>query len=166
VQQALLSTTALPNNLFGPGDGTTTFTLPDFRGRVLMNADGTTPVGSSIGVNQRTLSADVLPSHSHNVTIDPGGEHKHAVNIVSNASGSHAGHSDYPNAIASNAGGGSGWTFPTSYNVSRGSHTHLVSGNTETGTAHSHTISQSPVGGGQPLDMRQASYAVNYLIWV
>lgn len=165
VQQALLSTQAVPNNLFGAGDGSTTFTLPDLRGRVLMNADGTTPVGSSVGTNAKTLTTAELPSHTHDVAIQPGGEHKHAVNIVSGASGSHAGHSDYPNSIASNAGGGSGWTFPTSYNVSRGSHTHNVAGDTETGTAHSHTLSQTPVGGGQPLDMRQASYAVNYLIW-
>jgi microcystin-dependent protein len=165
-QQALLSTTANPNNLFGAGDGSTTFTVPDLRGRVLMNADATTPVGSSVGTNLKTLTPEVLPAHSHNVTIDSGGEHKHGVNIVSNASGTHAGHSDYPNSIASNAGGGSGWTFPTSYNVSRGNHTHLVEGDTELGDPHTHTIAEDPVGDGSPLDMRQASYAINYLMWV
>jgi microcystin-dependent protein len=166
VQQGLMSTAQVPDNLFGNGDGSTTFTLPDFRGRVLMNADGTTPLGESVGTNQRTLTADVLPEHDHGVEIEPGGSHKHAVNIISGASGTHAGHSDYPNNIASNAGGGTGWTFPTSYNISRGSHTHSVAGDTETGDPHTHTLTQTPFGGGQPLDMRQASYAVNYLICV
>lgn len=165
VQQGLMSTAEVPDNLFGNGDGSTTFTVPDFRGRVLMNADGTTPLGSKVGENLKTLAAEVLPEHSHNVTIDPGGAHKHSINITSGSSGTHAGHSDYPNAIASNAGGGSGWTFPTSYNVSRGSHTHQVTGDTGDGEPHTHEISQEAFGGGQPLDMRQASFSVNYLMW-
>lgn len=166
VQQNLLTTTALPNNLFGAGDGSTTFVLPDLRGRVPMGSDATTPVGTSLGQNLRTLTADQIPSHNHDVTIDAGGAHTHAVNLTTNASGTHPGHSDYPNAIASNAGGGAGWTFPTSYNVSRGAHTHAVTGSTETGDPHTHTITQKPIGGDTPVDMRQASYTVNYLIWV
>lgn len=56
---------------FGVGDGSTTFTLPDFRRRVAVGAGGTgtselgNTVGSAGGSETHTLSVAEMPSHTH-----------------------------------------------------------------------------------------------------
>lgn len=59
--------------LWGTGDGSTTFNLPNLIGRFPVGSS-TVPVGSSGGSDQVTLTVSNLPSHSHSVT-DPGHNH-------------------------------------------------------------------------------------------
>lgn len=75
---------AIISTNFGSGDGTTTFNLPDARGRVL----GTTGAGSgltsrslgaSVGAETHTLTVGEMPVHSHGVT-DPGHTHSYTNN--------------------------------------------------------------------------------------
>lgn len=61
--QALFS---LIGTTFG-GNGTTTFALPDLRGRVAMHPNGNTPQGASGGLENVTLLSDQLPTHNHMV---------------------------------------------------------------------------------------------------
>jgi microcystin-dependent protein len=209
-EQGLLTTAQAPNNLFGGGDGSTTFTLPDLRNRVLFGASTTHPLGSMIGADSRALTEAQMPSHTHtvadhaththSVTVASGGDHSHTGSATStgshyhrndfstSSSGGHAGHSDYPNSVRSATGPGTGWSFPTSYNTTRGAHTHSVVGDTSTDGSHSHSVSINSggghshtastaaagptthtvgaTGGTTPVDLRQPSFAINYMIWV
>lgn len=57
---------------YGAGNGTTTFNLPDLRGRTVFGkADSTfTPLGATGGSKTKTLSINEMPSHNHSVNID------------------------------------------------------------------------------------------------
>lgn len=55
---------------FGGGDGSTTFTLPDFRGRALVGAGTGTSLsartlGQTLGAETHTLTVAEMPSHTH-----------------------------------------------------------------------------------------------------
>lgn len=74
---------ALIGTTFGAGDGSTTFNVPDFRGRAPIGAgtgSGLTArtLAATTGAETHQLSTSEIPSHSHGVT-DPG--HAHTVNI-------------------------------------------------------------------------------------
>lgn len=60
---------ALWGETFGPGNGSTTFNLPDFRGRTLVGADTSQPefdtVGEHGGSKTHTLSVNEMPAHGH-----------------------------------------------------------------------------------------------------
>lgn len=64
---------------WGVGNGTTTFNLPDLRGRTTIG-DGTgsgltaRTLGASLGNETHALSIPELPTHAHNIT-DPGHAH-------------------------------------------------------------------------------------------
>ena len=55
---------ALLSNRYG-GDGTTTFALPDFRGRVPVHNSSQYPLGGRAGLEQVTLNLAQLASHTH-----------------------------------------------------------------------------------------------------
>lgn len=52
---------------FGVGDGSTTFNLPDFRGKVFGGIDGSNPLGELAGSETASLSTANLPSHTHSI---------------------------------------------------------------------------------------------------
>ena len=57
---------------YGEGDGSTTFNLPDLRGRVMIGASDSHPVASIGGEETHSLTENELPQHSHVV-----GQHGH-----------------------------------------------------------------------------------------
>lgn len=57
---------------FGIGNGSTTFNLPDFRGRVNGGIDGSHPLGQLSGFETATLSNANLPPHTHSIGHDHG----------------------------------------------------------------------------------------------
>lgn len=67
---------------YGAGDGSTTFNLPNFNGRVAVGADSTqaefSDYGVSGGAKAHTLSWNEMPQHTHGVS-DP--THQHAVKL-------------------------------------------------------------------------------------
>lgn len=55
-------------NYFG-GDGTSTFAVPDLRGRMLLSKDDVSNIGAIGGEKEHLLSISEMPSHGHNVFI-------------------------------------------------------------------------------------------------
>ena len=55
---------------FGAGDGSTTFNLPDFRGKVFGAISGSHPIGQSTGSETSNLLISNLPSHTHTIDHD------------------------------------------------------------------------------------------------
>jgi microcystin-dependent protein len=69
------------STIYGSGDGTTTFNLPDLRGRTIIGTGqggGLTnrTLASTGGEEAHTLTTAEMPSHSHSI-IDPGHSHSY-----------------------------------------------------------------------------------------
>ena len=108
---------------YGVGDGSTTFALPDLRGRIPLGSGSGTgltarTLGSSGGEEAHLLSTDEMPSHSHTIT-DPGHIHT-ATPVAHTHSASIAAHTH----VVTDPTHNHTWT-------ASGSHTHqiLASGN-------------------------------------
>ncbi|WP_311274791.1 tail fiber protein [Methylobacterium sp. WCS2018Hpa-22] len=130
---------AVIGTTWGNGNGSTTFNIPDLRGRAMFGADnlgGTAAnvltgvggaagidgsLGSSGGVQAVTLTTAQMPKHSHTGTAAEAGGHSHGGSTGSGGSHDH--------------GGSTG---------SVGNHTH--SGTTVAGGSHSHTGSAAEAG--------------------
>jgi len=52
------------------GNGVTNFALPDLRGRVPLHVSSNTPIGSTGGEAQHTLTITEIPSHQHMLFAD------------------------------------------------------------------------------------------------
>lgn len=63
-------------NTYGNGNGTTTFNLPNLKGRVVVGLDGAqtefNSLGETGGENYHTLTVGEMPSHTHNSIIQNG----------------------------------------------------------------------------------------------
>lgn len=160
---AVLSTT------YGIGDGSTTFNLPDLRGRVVAGKDnmggssanrltdqsgglnGDT-LGDAGGEETHTLSGaeSGTSAHQHATTglsTDSESSHTHAAGSLAAASdGAHV-HSGTFGVLGgdSPAVGTGGSLGPTTTGsvASGGAHTHTISGSSAGGSSHSHTLSGS-----------------------
>lgn len=110
---------------YGAGNGTSTFNLPDTRGRTTVGVDAsqsnriditTYPnartIGGTMGESTVTLSASQLPAHAHPASAASGGSHNHSF---------------------------------TGTAASAGAHTHSVSGTAASNGAHTHSSSVASV---------------------
>lgn len=77
--------------IYGPGDGSTTFNIPNMINSVAIGAGSIASLGTTFGEQNHTLTTGEMPTHSHTVN-DPG--HGHTVNDPGhNHSHSDPGHS-------------------------------------------------------------------------
>lgn len=145
--------------LFGSGNGSTTFVLPDFRGRVLRGVAATgEAVGALLGADSVTLTVAQLPAHTHTVTLSEHEGHAHAVY----GAGGHLGH--FPGSeFDAPAGSTLGLAAWNSGGANLGDHSHDMS---IEGMGKPHTVTVGNTGSGSAVDNRQASVGVNWLIWV
>ena len=140
-----LSSTPTPSSPSGK------FRLPDATGRVLVGAGGAAyplrSTGNLVtygGAEQRTISSDQMPSHTHSVnphthTVNP---HSHTVNPHTHTINPHT-HSipNHNHAIESHTHTVNGHTHPIpNHNHAIESHTHTVNGHTHPIPNHNHAI--------------------------
>lgn len=72
---------ALIGKRFG-GDGTSTFCLPDLRGRGSVHVSPSIPLGAAVGQESVTLNPNQLPSHTHSLR---GSSQPATTNVPTNA---------------------------------------------------------------------------------
>lgn len=159
VQDQALSGAGKP---FGTGDGSTTFVLPDWRGRTPIGAGtgagGTYAVGETGGAATINLTIAQLASHTHTINNENTG-HNHG---TSN-SGTHVGHAWQAVEVGSASPGATAVLF-SSYSspaANGGNHNHGLTG----GQDAFHTHPASNTGSGAAVDVRQPYVAVNWLLW-
>jgi len=65
--------------VFGVGDGTTTFNIPDMRGRMIsgQGSGQFATIGATSGATTATLTTTELPAHTHTGTTNSSGIHDH-----------------------------------------------------------------------------------------
>lgn len=150
---------AIIGTTYGPGDGSTTFNLPDLAGRVPFGADGSHALGSAGGSEEKTLTEAQLPAHAHDMSHDhevsetSAGDHNHKV--VTAKSGS------APSLFTEVQVGLSGPTIGT---LSTGKATDSVG-------AHDHNVAVAGitgdtglVGAGDPFNIMPPYLAINWII--
>jgi microcystin-dependent protein len=125
--------------VFGSGDGSTTFNLPDKRDKYSIGKSGTKALGSTGGSNTTTLTTAILPSHRHTIAVPS--THTHTITKYDNT-----GSSSYigliKNDFASN--------FRSATSSADGSHDHGGATGSE--------------GGGDPFNSEPKNIALNFII--
>lgn len=159
--QWVLDNGALTAGLFGPGDGTTNFGLPNMAGRIpvgvgTLGAD-TYVLGQELGAARVTIAAANLPVHDHGTH----GNHGHNDSGFTNTVGDHGGHVDGGNANHP-TGGGYLHGHPPSWGFGDGGHNHTVdTGFPASAGGHNAFGAASPTA----IDLRQPVKGVNWMIW-
>jgi microcystin-dependent protein len=136
---------AVLGTAYGAGDGSTTFNLPDRRGKFGVGVDGTYTRGSTGGstttssagshshtgaTGSTTLTEAQIPSHTHTGTTSSVGDHQHGYFAPTGTLGG---------GIAGSAGG---YNITGNATTGAGAHSHTFTTNaTGGGTGHNHTIS-------------------------
>jgi microcystin-dependent protein len=151
---------------YGSGDGSTTFNLPDFRGRGPLGAGtgaGLTPrtLGGSGGAETVTLDTTMIPSHTHTGTTASDGSHSHSITDPGHAHTQTTVNDDFNN---------SGGANPSFAADSAGSMTWSNINSNQTGIsinsagAHTHTFTSNPTGGGNPHANMSPFLIINFII--
>lgn len=148
---------------FGAGDGSTTFNIPDCRGRTPIGAGqgvglSNRSLGNSVGAENHTLITAQMPSHNHAASASNSAPH-----------GSHA-HNTFGNYQSNTSTGGSAgrinnlWASSSHNGLSGG-----IGGTNGSGalpTDHSHNISVGNTGEGQSHNNVQPSIVLTMIIKV
>jgi len=113
---------------------------PDLRNRFVVGAGAAYALGATGGADQVTLTVDQMPSHSHALTINSGGQHSHATHIED----------DNGFEDGNNKGGADNTSGPGDIRT------------TEDGS-HSHSGTIGATGGNQPFDNRPPYYALAFI---
>lgn len=156
---------------YGAGDGSTTFNLPDLRGRVPVGKDDRDTdfktLGNIGGEKAHTLTVQEMPSHNHSatLTINSGGAHTHSASSTStgahthSVSGSAASNGAHTHTLSTRFHNTNNYTVPdgnflgfygseivNKVTSSAGAHVHSISGTAASAGGHSHTITVNSGG--------------------
>lgn len=139
---------------YGVGDGSTTFNLPDLRGRVPVGVDGSNASFNALnktgGEQQHTLTNSEMPSHDHSSpTGSTGVSHQHTLPFE---------------WVATTTAGGAATRVTDIDNITGGSGTNSSGTTTVPTVSTSHTHSITPQGGGNAHENMPPFVTVNYII--
>jgi microcystin-dependent protein len=154
---------------FTAGDGATTFGLPNFAGLVpigIGTRDATVyAAGSVTGAATRAMVIANLPAHAHGVAVANHAGHYHAINSNTELAGGHDNHIPAGNGYVLSNGSGAIAYVPGDQRQSFAAHYHFIDTDTGTVNLSAHGVTETSVGSGTPVDVRQPSLAVNWLVW-
>ena len=90
---------AIIGTSFGPGDGSTTFNVPDYRDKFVLGAGGDVNLAETGGEKEVTLTVEQIPPHNHPLAIESGSSPKWGAKVQAG----NTGNDNY--AIGSTGGG-------------------------------------------------------------
>jgi microcystin-dependent protein len=140
---------------YGAGNGSTTFNLPNYKGRVSVGVDGAQPEfdtrGKTGGNKTVTLTTPQIPAHAHNISAgstgititQTGGAHTHTGSATS--AGAHTHTTDSQGTHAHGLGAGNSFLYAPITTVTAGNglgnaiESTGATANTSTAGAHTHT---------------------------
>lgn len=130
---------------FGGGNGTTTFNLPDLRGRVVAHVDGGVGRLTSPGLGANPVLSNSGGDDMHTITVAQMPAHNHSVNETA--------HSHATGGVFMEVNDGSGAQVPRVT-------THPGNANGTTNAVKTN-ITLDPVGGGDPFSLVQPTIVLN-----
>ena len=171
---------AVLGTVYGAGDGSTTFNLPNLKGRVVVGRDSADAdwdtLGETRGSKTHTLVESEMPVHTHSQSPHNHSQnaHNHLLYLVATSSdGSHrheftdAGTNSVARTTSTGAANTSSTTQVTDYTEYAGTHSHTVTGYTVDSTATN--IEATPptlgnAGSGSAHNNIQPSIVLNFII--
>ena len=138
---------AVLGTTYGVGDGSTTFNVPDLRGRVAVGKSSDSEflsMGLTGGAKTVTLTTAQIPSHTHTGTTSTDGNHRHQIVINNHSEGT----------------GGNAFGFEDMNPGIIGP----VSGNSEYAGSHNHTFTTAAAGSGGSHNNLQPYITLTYII--
>jgi microcystin-dependent protein len=155
---------------YGVGDGTTTFNVPNLKGRIPVGLDSTQTEFDTLaetgGAKTVTLSTSEIPSHLHTITHDHG-THSHSASIIIDNAGSHNHTITTTSGSLLAASGTAAVAITNEFSNTTGSagtHTHTATVTVNNSSAITFTGNSGSTGGGGAHNNLQPYIVVNYII--
>lgn len=158
---------ALVGTIYGIGDGSSTFNVPDKRDRVGIGTNSTFPLGAKGGEVSHTLTQDQMPGHTH-----ASNAHSHTVNDLGHFHSLYCWNSTQSDGVSDGflrvgdiavAGELEG---PNDYLTTNLDGNKLIDSSTTGVSVNSSTITILNTGGGSPHNNMQPYIALNYIVKV
>lgn len=157
---------SLAPSVFGNGNGSTTFALPDLRGRAVVGATAARAVGTLFGAATTTLATTNLPSHNHTgSTNNETQRHTHG-GSTGLSGGNHGEHVDGTWDLAGARAPAPNYALRSKSWIGNNNTAHYHNFDTNGQDAfHTHSFTTGNTGSGTAFNTEDPAISVNWLIW-